>query len=96
MPTESADPTHLYHEAAELYRDATRPTIASLRPADVVTEFKAAEIVSRGVVCRKHEYLEGAITLADAERGWAVLPLVRPASEELIWLSALCDVPPTD
>jgi Family of unknown function (DUF5677) len=48
------------------------------------------------VICRQHDYLEVAITLADAERGSAVLPLVRPAAEELIWLSALCDVPPAD
>jgi hypothetical protein len=96
VPPEPADPTPLYHEAAELYSDAARPIIASLRSVDLVPEFKAAEIVSRGVVCRQHDYLEVAITLADAERGWAVLSLVRPAAEELIWLSALCDVPPTD
>lgn len=49
-----ADPTRLYHEAAKLYSDAARPVIASLRPIDLVPEFKATEIVSRVVICRQH------------------------------------------
>lgn len=80
-------------QAARLYMASTAELVELLRGVDPRSD-PAGEIVSRGIVCRQHDYLEVALTVGVVDCGFALLPLVRPAVEELIWLTLLAEIDP--
>jgi hypothetical protein len=47
-------------------------------------------LIRRAILCRQHEFLESICHLAEQERGYAAVPMLRPACEELIWAKYLC------
>lgn len=76
-------------EAAEIFLAATAELIERLRNVQYDAGSPLVPVLSRAVICRQHDYLSAVADLGRQRRGWAVVPLLRPACEELIWLSAL-------
>ena len=48
-----------------------------------------APVLRRSVLRRQFEALEVTVDLVESERGFAAVPLVRPACEEVLWLRYL-------
>jgi hypothetical protein len=77
------------------YLGCTAEVVESFRVVELDDcAFAASEILSRGIVCRQHDYLGVSLSMAVDGHGWAILPLVRPAVEELLWLSVLAEIAP--
>lgn len=53
-------------------------------------------VLCQAAIIRQAECLESAIVLADADRGYAALPFVRPACEEFIWIKYLLQLNRSD
>ena len=54
------------------------------------------QVLSQAAIVRQTECLESAVVLAEAGRGYAALPFVRPACEELLWFKYLVQLDPDD
>jgi hypothetical protein len=81
-------------EAASLFLAGTQGLVDDLRELRWDAHQPLAPVLSRAVICRQHDYLAVAAGLARERRGWAIVPLLRPACEELVWLAVLADVKP--
>jgi hypothetical protein len=81
-------------EAADIFLAATEGLVEEMRVVrwDGGQSLPLVPVLSRATICRQHDYLGAAAQLARQGRGWAVVPLLRPACEELIWLSVLAKV----
>lgn len=79
--------------AAELFIEATADLVESLRPVTFDLGSPHTPLMTRAIICRQHDYLGVAADLSRKAHGWAIVPLLRPACEELIWLTALAAWP---
>ena len=57
---------------------------------------KLLDLTARAVLVRQHEGLQSMLLLMRHERGYAAVPLLRPACDELIWLRYLHTLPIED